>query len=278
MALIRIYDGEPGMKVERGEDGHVVFTIQARGDEIRLDVMDTQESASHLHDILNDVSAHLSREILDGWTDLPREDDAWVLFEDGKYYIRYAGMDDDDSYPTQNIATYELAAIMAARGEFGSAWFQNSRGIYEGIDTAVRAFHDEGGDKMLPLVGVQYEPGTEIRFTSDQSPLEQMDREVVKDYGAMGIVVSDGESTLYISGENRCQWQRYISRVVQDERELTPAMCGYQMAYGLPWSEYCAEPAGHDPDHAFSDHATSDPRKFPGNTRGPGVAVFRASR
>jgi hypothetical protein len=50
-------------------------------------------------------------------------------------------------------------------------------------------------------------------------------------------------------------------RVVQGESNLSPGMCGHQTAYGLPWSEYCAEPAGHDPEHAGSDFQRAEAAK-----------------
>lgn len=34
-----------------------------------------------------------------------------------------------------------------------------------------------------------------------------------------------------------------------DESDVPVGRCGYQTAYGLPWSEYCIAPAGHDPEH-----------------------------
>jgi hypothetical protein len=46
--------------------------------------------------------------------------------------------------------------------------------------------------------------------------------------------------------------------VVQDEDQVKDDQCGYQTAYGLPWSEYCVFPKGegmdfcpgHERDHA----------------------------
>jgi hypothetical protein len=36
------------------------------------------------------------------------------------------------------------------------------------------------------------------------------------------------------------------------ESDVPEGACGWQTAYGLPWSEYCIAPAGHDPDHERS--------------------------
>ncbi|MFK0015696.1 hypothetical protein [Streptomyces sp. NPDC091027] len=34
--------------------------------------------------------------------------------------------------------------------------------------------------------------------------------------------------------------------VVHDEDQVEEDQCGYQVAYGLPWSEYCVYPKGYD--------------------------------
>ncbi|MFJ6566610.1 hypothetical protein ACIQNU_04270 [Streptomyces sp. NPDC091292] len=33
-----------------------------------------------------------------------------------------------------------------------------------------------------------------------------------------------------------------MAKTTRTEPDLTGQICGYQIAYGMPWSEYCAEP------------------------------------
>ncbi len=35
------------------------------------------------------------------------------------------------------------------------------------------------------------------------------------------------------------------------ESDVPSGTCGHQTGYGLPWSEYCIAPIGHDPDHSL---------------------------
>jgi hypothetical protein len=48
------------------------------------------------------------------------------------------------------------------------------------VSAEVRAFHDEGGSRLLPLDGVVFEPGDEVRYDGGTM-------EVVRDYGELGI-------------------------------------------------------------------------------------------
>ncbi|MET9119887.1 hypothetical protein [Streptomyces sp. NPDC004528] len=41
---------------------------------------------------------------------------------------------------------------------------------------------------------------------------------------------------------------------VQDEARVGKDQCGYQSAYGLPWSEYCIFPKGEDLDYCPGHH------------------------
>lgn len=216
MAKIEIFCLYPQFSVNRAEDGQVVLTIVTGvqgGDVILINVGDNEETASTLHEQLDDTSAHLAREILDGWQDTPDpENDGWVSFYDGKYSVSLGRPRDITYYPTMDIAVYELAALMAEAGYFPNAWYQNSRGITENIDTRVRAFHDEGGDKMLPLAGVEYQPGDQITYgPGDAAPGIVEPRTVVRDYGAMGIIL-DGEYRTYVSGESRDEWQQVFTQ------------------------------------------------------------------
>lgn len=215
MAKVEIFCLYPQFSVNRAEDGQVVLTIATGGtdgDLILINVGDNEETASTLHEQLDDTSAHLAREILDGWQDTPSEHDAYVTFGDGKYWVDLHGGQGVNQYPTMDIAVYELAALMAETGEFPPAWYVSSRSITEDINARVRAFHDQGGDGMLPLAGVEYQPGDQITYgPGDAAPGIVEPRTVVRDYGAMGIIL-DGEYRTYVSGESRDEWQQVFTQ------------------------------------------------------------------
>jgi hypothetical protein len=118
----------------------------------------------------------------------PHESDNYVTLDRGRYYVSLGGANgiSPDSqprngYPDPQVAIYELAKLMAERGEFRAAWMEGEHGpSSRSIDDEVRAFHDTGGDQLLPLDGVQYEPGDEVRSNDGTW-------EVICDYGTLGV-------------------------------------------------------------------------------------------
>lgn len=106
-------------------------------------------------------------------------------------------------YPSQDIAEYELARVMAESGVFPNAWYVNDRGNTDNISESLRKYHDEGGDKLLPLRGVEYEDGADI--TADG-----LSASVVRDYGDMGIVY-------VLSGDDEERFTEDRSLVAWDE-------------------------------------------------------------
>lgn len=89
------------------------------------------------------------------------------------------------SFPAERIAYYELARAMAETGEFPAAWMEGEHGpSVRSIDAEVRAFHDEGGDGLLPLPGTRFASGDLVIDIEGGWPYE-----VIFDYGDLGVYV-----------------------------------------------------------------------------------------
>lgn len=171
------------ISTERADDesGMVTMTITANGDVITINAGRFQEDASALADELEKAAQEV-RSIAGDWEDRPDDEDGWVLADRDGYFAKLSN-EQAGPFPSQDIATYELARMMADSGYFPNAWRQDERGNYDAIHDAVRAFHDEGGDKLLPLPDVRYADGAEVTVSGDGSGY------VVRDYGNLGVVV-----------------------------------------------------------------------------------------
>lgn len=56
--------------------------------------------------------------------------------------------------------------------------------------------------------------------------------------------------------------------VVHSEDEVTSDQCGYQVAYGLPWMEFCSAPMGEGMNYC-PEHERSVAEEYPQHYRGP---------
>jgi hypothetical protein len=183
MGEVTLYDTEPEFGIQRDEDGDVTLTIQAEGTTIRLGVGRIYDSASLLAQSLHHLAEDLDEDILDGWKDVPDDGDAYITAERGRYWVSLEGTRVGD-YPSQDVAELELARAMVAGGVFPNAWFVNDRGNTEDINDHVRRWHDEGGDAMAPIDGVQYQPGDRVRYAGMDWP-----HIVVGDWGPSGVEI-----------------------------------------------------------------------------------------
>lgn len=156
---------------------------------------DAENLARDLRSAANDAEA-----IVSDWQDRPDEYDGFVSEDRGRYLVSLDGVHWNGdalvsvtrfpdrrwrSFPTRDIATYELARAMEVSGVFPNVWYQNERGSPDNIGEQVRAFHDEGGTNCKPLSGVEYEDGADVLIRYEEGFLGG---QVVKDYGELGIV------------------------------------------------------------------------------------------
>ena len=178
------------MKVTRDdtETGEVTLTITAGDGEVRISAGRTEDDANSLLDELCKAAVQATA-IRDGdWTYPPSEHDAWITLDRGNYYVNMGssqpGNHPDHGYPDVRVAVYELAELMAEHGEFPPAWASGEHGpSVREINGEVRAFHDQGGDKMLPLEGVVYAEGDEVGHDGDAWVVR-------RDYGTgIGVVL-----------------------------------------------------------------------------------------
>lgn len=117
----------------------------------------------------------------------PGEYDGWITLDRDGYSLRLEGVWLPGVYPTREIAIYELAAEMSLTGSFPAAWVTGEHGpATASVDMQVRAHHDAGGTGLLPLPGVQYEPGAPVRYDGEGVWTVQ------RDYGTgigMGVMI-----------------------------------------------------------------------------------------
>jgi hypothetical protein len=209
MAKIIMY-GNPSIQVTRTEDeyGEVIMKITTEGgspgEAIEFHCGAGQVDADCLRGELE--SAHeAADDIFSDWEDLPDETDGSVTEDRGGYIVTLEGRNPEGmprgGYPSRDIATYELARLMADSGYFPNTWYFNERGNYDMTNEEVRAFHDERGDKLLSLPDAEYEEGTRVWLDQEGYPYV-----VDHDYGAMGIVIhvsGDPSITEFLSGDER---------------------------------------------------------------------------
>jgi hypothetical protein len=90
------------------------------------------------------------------------------------------------------VAEIELARAMVTAGVFPNAWFITDHGNHMPIDDDVRRWHNEAGDGMAPLPGVQYRPGDRVRYADVDWPYV-----VVADWGPAGVEIhTDGDPSI----------------------------------------------------------------------------------
>ena len=182
-AQIRLHDNEPGFRVERDERGDVTLSIRADGTTVRISIGRIYASAALLGQSLRHLADDVTDTILDRWEETPDEDDAYISFDRGRYYVSLEGTRVGD-YPSQEVAEIELARAMVKHGVFPPAWLVNDRGIVLDINEHIRRWHDAAGDGMAPIEGVQYQPGDAVRYGDTDWPYR-----VVDDWGTAGVEI-----------------------------------------------------------------------------------------
>lgn len=203
MTVINVYDNEPEFGWQRDGEGDILLTIKADDTRITINVGHEYDAVTTVQEGLRKLAEDLYTQVVDGWEDIPEEWDARVTADRGEYLVSIGGKD-VTGYPTRDIAVYELARRMADAGEFGNAWYYNEHGTYDNINDEVRKYHDEGGDKLLPLPGVQYQDGATVDYGDPDFPWI-----VDRDYGPLGVRV-------HASGDPD------VNALVTDRTELKP--------------------------------------------------------
>ena len=183
MATLDLHDEEPEFGVERHEDGDVELTIRADGTRIRITIGRRYGNASLLGESLRHLAEDVAENILNRWEDTPDEVDAYIGFDRGRYHVSLEGVRVGD-YPSRQVAEIELARAMVAAGVFPNAWLINDHGNHLDINDDIRRWHDEGGDQMAPIPGVQYQPGDRVWTTDMDWP-----QIVVGDWGPAGVEI-----------------------------------------------------------------------------------------
>ena len=183
MGEVTLYDTEPEFVITRDEGGDVQLIIRADGTTIRVSVGRIYDGASLLAQSLHHLAEDLDEDILDGWEDVPDDGDAYVTAERGRYWVSLEGTRVGD-YPSQDVAELELARAMVAGGVFPNAWCVTDHGNSVDINDHVRRWHNEAGDAMAPIDGVQYQPGDRVRYTG----LDWL-HIVVGDWGPAGVEI-----------------------------------------------------------------------------------------
>ena len=183
MGELILYDTEPRFAVDRDEAGDVTLLIHAEHSTIRVNVGRGYDSASLLAQSLHHLAEDLDEQILDGWDDTPDEFDAYITVERGRYHVSLEGIHVGD-YPSQDVAELELARAMVVGGVFPNAWFVTDHGNTLDINANVRRWHNQAGDAMAPIEGVQYQPGDRVRYAQVDWP-----HIVVGDWGPAGVEI-----------------------------------------------------------------------------------------
>jgi len=138
---------------------------RAGGVSVRITVGNLYEDVSLLAESVRHLAEDVEEDILDGWHETPDEFDAYISFDRGRYHVSLEATRVGD-YPSREVAEMELARAMVAAGVFPNAWLINDHGNHLDINDDIRRWHDEGGDQMAPIPGVQYQPGDRV-WTTD---------------------------------------------------------------------------------------------------------------
>lgn len=167
------------------EAGEVTLVIRTDDGTVRVRCGRTADDADRLTEALA-LATGQSAKAADDWDERPDENDLYVTLDRYRYWVSWDGRDQPgqprNGYPDRQVAVYEAARWMAGSGEFPAAWISGEHGpAAASIDSEIRAFHDEGGSQLLPLDGVEYEPGDRVRYNGDEG------LEVVRDYGSLGL-------------------------------------------------------------------------------------------
>jgi len=191
MTRLYLHDAKPEFGVQRNPDGDVELRVRAGGVSVRITVGNLYEDVSLLAESLRHLAEDVEEDILDGWQDTPDEFDAYISFDRGRYHVSLEATRVGD-YPSREVAEIELARAMVAAGVFPNAWLVNDHGNHLDINDDIRRWHDEGGDQMAPIPGVQYQPGDRVWTTDMDWPYI-----VVGDWGPAGVEIhTEGDPSI----------------------------------------------------------------------------------
>jgi hypothetical protein len=192
MTRLDLDDAQPEFAVERHPAGEVRLQVRAGGVDVRITIGSLYDDVSLLAASLHHLADDIDDDILDSWHDTPDEFDGHIAFDRGRYHVSLDGSRVGD-YPSRDVAEIELARAMVDGGVFPNAWFITDHGNYIAIDADIRRWHDEGGDQMAPLPGVQYRPGQRVRYADVDWPYR-----VVGDWGPAGVEIhTDGDPSIW---------------------------------------------------------------------------------
>jgi hypothetical protein len=191
MTRLYLHDTKPEFGVQRNPDGDVELRVRAGGVSVRITVGNLYEDVSLLAESLRHLAEDVEEDILDGWQDTPDEFDAYITFDRGRYHVSLEATRVGD-YASREVAEIELARAMVAAGVFPNAWLINDHGNHLDINDDIRCWHDEGGDQMAPIPGVQYQPGDRVWTTDMDWPYI-----VVGDWGPAGVEIhTEGDPSI----------------------------------------------------------------------------------
>ncbi|MFK3983079.1 hypothetical protein ACI2K4_22215 [Micromonospora sp. NPDC050397] len=204
MGELTLHDTAPRFHVERNDTGDVELMVCADGTAVRINIGRDHDDASSLAERLRDLSENTATDILADWWDIPDESDAYISFDRDRYHVTLEGSI-VGTFPSRDVAEIELARAMVTHQVFPRAWYINDRGNYSDIDADVRRWHDEGGDQMVPLPGVEYQPGDLVWHGDPDWPYK-----VVDDWGEAGVEIHTvGDPTVRAHVTDRTQLRPY---------------------------------------------------------------------
>jgi hypothetical protein len=200
MTRLDLQDAQPKFTVERQPDGEVRLQVRAGGVHVRITIGRLYDDVSLLAASLHHLADDVDEDILDGWHDVPDEFDGYIGFDRGRYHVSLDGTRVGD-YPSREVAEIGLARAMVDGGVFPNAWFITDHGNHVAIDDDIRRWHDEGGDQMAPLLGVQYKPGDRVWYAGVDWPYR-----VVGDWGPAGVEIhTEGDPSIWTHVTDRAE-------------------------------------------------------------------------
>jgi len=166
---IGLTEPQPHFWVDQLDSGDVLLGVKAAGTTIQFTIGRIFDDVSLLAESLRHLAEDVDRDILTGWEDTPEDDDGYISFDRGRYHILLDGRWVGD-YPAREVAEIELARAMVTGGVFPNTWYVNERGIHEPIGEQISRWHNEAGNALIPLPGVQYQPGDRVWYGEPDWP------------------------------------------------------------------------------------------------------------
>lgn len=190
MSTIRL-TGDYEFSIERAdtEAGEIMFTCEVGNDSVIFEVGQDISDADALLGVLSDLTSEVQK-MINAWQYRPdSENDGFISQGRNGYFATLYGKsspENHNGYPTQDIAAYELARLMADSQTTPNAWYQGERGIDRMINTEVHAYLDDN-DGLKPLPNAKYASGTNVIM--DHPNWDWRHFVVDQDYGDLGVMV-----------------------------------------------------------------------------------------